>query len=749
MTARDAPAELAFTAADARRGPPPTDDAFMKPPSNMRPLHAPETLRPLFAPRSVAIVGVSTRAGSFGERAWANMASYKGRLYAVNPRYDNYAGGPCYPDLAALPEVPDCVLLATAREQCEDVITQCARLGVRAAVMFASGYAETGKPERIEDQRRLAALASDNGVRILGPNCMGIVNNAQGIDLTFAPRLSFGEFTGPGIGLVSQSGAIAFALAEGAARGKAFSHILTTGNAIDVDVADQIAYLAQDDHCRAIACVFEGIAEPARLIQAGRLARRAGKPVVAFKVARSDEGAAAAVSHTATLAGSDAGYTAAFERAGIVVVDQLEHLLDTATFFAKAVCLPPAAAGVAVISASGGMAIAAADKAAISGVPLPQPSASVQSVLQSVIPEFGSPRNPCDLTAQVMTDPASLFTCVEAMLSDASYGAMVHPHLMANDRATERLRNLDAVAGQQRKLVCVIWASEWLEGPGASVAERLPHIAVFRSMSACFSALRARTDWQAISDALPEHEPCTVAGARENALRVLAKASAEVLTEGEGMRVLEAYEIPVVANRLTRSEDEAVAAAASAGYPVVMKIVSPDVPHKTEVGGVKLDLRNEEAVRAAYRSIMDSTRAAVPHARIDGVVVQPMVPSGVELVLGARRDPLFGPLLMVGLGGIFVELLQDVAVRIAPVSHEEARQMLQRLRGSRLLKGFRGAPAVDLEQLAQVISRFSVLAAELGDQLEEIDVNPLICSGGRILAVDALMRRRQQDITNP
>lgn len=705
-----------------------------------RGLHDPQALRAMFAPRSMAIVGVSSRAGSFGQRAWANMAGYRGTLYAVNPRYDRYADGPCYPSLDALPEAPECVLLALPREQCEAALAQCAQLGIRSAVMFASGYAETGKPERIAEQARIAKLAREAGLRILGPNCMGFVNNALGIGLTFAPKLWFQPSSGHGVGLVSQSGAIAFALAEGAARGKSFSHVLTAGNAIDVDVADEIAYLANDENCRAIACVFEGMADPSRLIEAGRVARRAGKPVVAFKVARSEEGAAAAVSHTASLAGSDEAYAAAFRQAGIVVVDHLEHLLDTATFFAKSTSVAAAQPGVAVVSASGGLAIAATDQAALHGVPMPQPSAEAQAVLQAAIPEFGSSRNPCDLTAQVANDMDLLVTCAEAMLADPSYGAMVYPHPAAHDVATERLRRMDAAAARQGKLNCVVWATEWLQGPGAEETERLPRTALFRSISACFHALRARTWWQALEAEGADPAPAPVAGARAQVLPLLQAAQGRVLTEGEGMRVLAAYGLPVVLDRLAASEADAVAAAESLGYPVVMKIVSRDVPHKTDVGGVKLDVKDAAGVRAAHAAILAGTRAAVPDAQIDGVVVQPMVPAGVELMLGARRDPLFGPVLLVGLGGVFVELLQDAAVRIAPVGRGEARRMLEGLRGARLLKGFRGLPPVDLDQLADVVARFSAMVADLGDSVDEIDINPLICAGDRILAVDALVR---------
>jgi len=711
--------------------------------SSSRPLYDPQALRPLFEPRSVAIVGVSTRAGSFGQRAWGNMASFHGRLYAVNPRYERYFDQPCYPDLAALPEVPDCVVVATPREGSEEVLRQCAALGIPAAVMFASGYAETGLPEHISQQERIVTLAREGAIRILGPNCMGYVNTALGAGLTFGLQLPLAQPVAHGIGLVSQSGAIAFALVEAIGRGKAFSHVLTAGNAVDVDVADQVAYLAAAPACKAIACVLEGIGDPYRLVEAGRRARLAGKPVVVFKIARSQEGAAAAVAHTGALAGSDAACVAAFRRAGMVLVDDLEDLLETATFFAKAAALPLAGPGVAVLSVSGGMAIMAADKAAQFRVPLPQPSEPVRQLLEKSIPQFGSARNPCDVTAQVANEMATLVACGEAMLSDAAYGAMVYPHPCSHEVATERLRQLDRAAARQGKINCAVWLSEWLEGPGADEAERMTHTAVFRSMRSCFAALAARSWWESLQDSAHDVAPPPPPyGAGAAAREIVALARGEVLTEGEGLRLLAAYGIPVVTHRLARTAEEAVEMASQAGYPVVMKIHSPDVPHKTDAGGVRLGVADAPAARAAYASILESVRRAAPGARIDGVAVQPMLTGGVELVLGARHDPVFGPLVLAGLGGIFVEVIHDVSVRMAPVNAHEARAMLLDLRGAKILQGFRGCAPVDLDRLSEVVARFSVAAADLDESVAEIDVNPLICNGDCIAAVDSLVRRR-------
>lgn len=709
----------------------------------VRPLHSHAALKAMFDPQSIAIVGISSRPNSFGGRTWDNMSRFKGRLYAVNPKYQSFAGQACYPDVAALPEVPDCVALSTSRELTLPVLKQCVQLGVKSAVVFASGYAETGKPELREQQERLGELARSSGLRILGPNSMGFVNNASGIGLTFVTDIPFTPPSDYAVGLVTQSGATGTALLQGSARGKAFSHLLMAGNSEDVDVADQIAYLVGEEHCKAIACVFEGIADPARLIEAGLIARRAGKPVVIFKVGRSTEGAAAATSHTGAVAGSDAAYSAAFERGCMVVVEEFEHLLDTASFLAKASRLGPAAPGVAVLSISGGLGIMAADKASAYGVPLPQPPEAVRDLLKAHLPEFGSPRNPLDLTAQLVAVPQSLHACTSAILAVPDYGAIVFPHPLAQETSTQRLRVVNDLARQSGKIACIPWVTEWLEGPGASEAEQMTHAAVFRSTAACFAALRARTWWH-MQRALPiekAHPSSAHRVARARAL--LGAACGPTLTEGEGMRLLSAYDIPVVEDQLTGSGEEAVAAAESMGFPVAMKIVSRDVPHKTESGGVRLGLCSAEAVREAHAAILQNVKAAVPYAQIDGVVVQPMAGAGVELIVGSKLDPVFGPLIVVGLGGIFVELMKDVCVRIAPVSIEEATGMLRSLRGAKVFEGFRGMEAVDLSSVAGVVARVSELAAELANEIEEIDVNPLICTGKRVIAVDALVTCRR------
>lgn len=713
-----------------------------------RPLHHHEDLRRLLAPRSIAIVGVSERAGSFGRNTRENLVNFAGRLYLINPKGGQIGAETAYTELAALPEVPDCVLLALPREGVLPVLREAARLGVGGAVVFASGFAETGQAAHGGLQREMAELAATSGLRILGPNCLGLVNHRHAMRATFLTCDLPPQLDEHAVGIVSQSGALGHALGQAMQRGVSVSHILTPGNSVDVDVADLTAYLVESGGCRAVACLVEGMAEPLRLVQAARRARERGKPLVVLKIAQGEDGAQAAASHTGSLAGTHAVYRAALEREGAVVVDDFEALLETACFFAKA---PEPArltgggvgGGVAVIATSGGAAIMAADQAEAHGVPMPQPGAAAHAVLAAHIPEFGSTRNPCDVTGQVMGNPESLRACAVALLDDPAFDVLLVPQPYVYPTTLERFRALGQAARERGKLVCNVWITEWLEGQGAVESERNPHVALFRSMRRCYAALAA---WRRRAARIARWEAARLAAPAtgDDAARARALIAAHptaVITESAAKTILACYGVPVVAEARVTTAAAAREAARALDLPVAMKIESPDIPHKTELGLVKLGLGSLDAVAEAFDALMERARAAEPTPRIEGVLVQAMAPRGLEIMVGARVDPQFGPLVVVGLGGVLVELLADTAVLPAPVSPAEAEDMLRGLKGARLLGGFRDQGAVDLPRLARAVAAVSRLAADQADLLGELDVNPLVCSGNALVAVDALMLR--------
>jgi acyl-CoA synthetase (NDP forming) len=691
-------------------------------------------------PRHVCIVGASPKAGSFGERVLTNLAGFGGNIYLVNSRYDKIGDRRCYPSMASLPENPDCVAVVAPRDAVEDIVREAAHLGVGGVILYASGYAETRLPERIELQLRLKAIGLESGLKILGPNCLGIANYLRRARISFSDYPTPREMPGKSIGIASQSGALSQSLAQAIECGVSVSHAFSAGNQADVDVADLVAYLADEPSCHAIACVFEGMAHPQRLLEAARIAWRNGKPLLIHKTATGSLGAEAAISHTGSLAGSDSAYRAAFERGGAIVVEEFEGLMEAAQFFAKAPY--PKARGIAVLAASGGAAIMAADKAEIHGISLPQPGLEVRGILEANIPDFGSARNPCDVTGQVVNNPLSMPACSDALLSDAAYGALVVPQTLAFEMYKARLESLGNQSEHYGKITCSVLISNWLQGPGTLEAERNAHVALFRSMDRCFRTIAA---WHHRAD-LGERGERTVKrvsdlSAARQAARLIAGAPGDRLTERESKSVLGLYGIPTVREMHADSLETLLQAATELGFPLALKVESRDISHKTEAGGVALNLRSMDELRAGYARVLANARSYSPAARISGVLLQRMVPAGVEVVAGARIDPLLGPLLVVGFGGVLVELLRDAALELAPINTSEAKHMLRRLKAAALFGGFRAAPAVDLDRLADLLVRVSEFAADQQALIAELDINPIICAGSTMTAVDALIVR--------
>jgi acyl-CoA synthetase (NDP forming) len=441
-------------------------------------------------PGSIAIVGASPTPGSFGDRVLGHISTFAGDIYLVNPKYDRIGQRDCYASVKDLPKPPDCIAIAVPRESVEPIVRDAASCGAGGVILYASGYAEMQREERIEQQQRLSAIAGESGLKIIGPNCLGIVNYVKRFRLSFAEYPKPRDQHGLMIGIASQSGAMSQAMAQALERGIGVSHALSAGNQCDVDVADYVSYLAEEPSCQAIACAFEGMADPARMVIAAARAWQRGKPLLINKIATGAPGAEAALRHTGSDAGVDAAWRTALERAGAIMVDDFEGLMEAASFFAKAP--PPAARGIAVAATSGGAAIMCADKAELYGVPLPQPSARVQQVLASLIPEFGSSHNPCDVTGQVVNNPHSLWQCAQALLSDPAYGALIAPQTVVSEMNWQaRIDALQLVSKQCGKITCNVLLSNWLQGPGLFESERHTHVAVFRSMDRCFRTLAA------------------------------------------------------------------------------------------------------------------------------------------------------------------------------------------------------------------------------------------------------------------
>jgi len=711
---------------------------------SVRQLHSHAGMARVMNARSVAVVGVSPNAISLGARTKAHLEQFKGSVYLVNRKYQLIDDRPCYPSIASLPETPDCVLIAVPREGVEEAVVECAERGVGGVVIFASGYAESRTQDGVDLQKRLSSISCESGMRIIGPNCMGFMNLSKRLIASFVgAAIPLDSSEACGIGLISQSGSIGFSMSQAMHVGVPFSHVITPGNSCDVTIADSIAYLAEDPCCKVIACVFEGLPEPMHIIEAGEIAWKAGKPLIMYKLGAGVQGAQAMMSHTATLAGSYEAYRAAFERTGMILVNDFKALIETAAFFNKV--NRPQSTGVAVVSGSGGMAIAYADMAEIHGIPLPQPSEEIRRGLLRFMPDFGAPRNPVDATAMAGRNEGHV-GCLDTMLADPTYGLGVLPLPLLQTATLNRLKLVSEVSARHRKPICIVWANGWTGGPGMKEVERDPNLVLFQSIDRCFATVSAwfnwgkrRKDWD--SGIERETRRLSPASARLEAEKRIADCQSSTLTERESKEILALYGISVVSDRVVQSSADAVKAAVEQGFPVVMKVESPDIPHKTEAGVVRLGVNSKEDVAMAYELVMENAGKVPGNPRIYGVLVQPMISKGTEVFIGAKIDPMFGPLIVAGMGGVFVEVFKDIAVKLAPVRKREAIEMLESLKGHSLLNGFRGAKPVDLEALAEVIVRVSEFASDCKASIETLDVNPLICNGSSIVVVDSLITR--------
>lgn len=695
-------------------------------------------LRRLVDPQVVAIVGASPTPGSFGDNVLKNCAGFDGEILLVNPGYDRIGERPCYPGLAALPKTPDHVIVAVKRELVLPVLEACGALGVGGATVFASGYGELGEAGRAE-QDALAAAARRGGFRLAGPNTVGSSNFVSGGLLTFSPEIPQMRARPKAVGLVSQSGAVGYAAAQAVRRGVNVSHMLICGNSADVDVADYVSYLAAEPACAVIVCMLEGLEAPRRLVLAARAAREAGKPLVMFKAARGERGAAAAISHTGAMAGAHDLYVAALEAEGAIFVTDHEALLDVASFLAKAG--PPRGGEVAILTASGGWGIILADEAEAAGVSLPPLPAAAKTAIEAIIPAFGSAANPCDVTAQILSNRKSLALCANALLDGETYDLLIWPQPyvtgVGEREYADMVTAMGDIAEAQGKLACMVWSTQWLETPAAEAGERHSHVAVFRSARCCFQAVSA---WvrRAARLAAPDAPSVIAPEARARVADLLGQGGA-TLSERLAKQVIAEYGASVVAERVAADPDEAGRVAAELGFPVVVKVDSADLAHKSDLGGVRLNLKSAEEVRLEARAALDAVALAAPQAKLDGLLVQAMVPKGVELLVGARVDPQFGPFIAVGFGGVLAEAVRDLVLRPAPVSPAGALAMINDLTCRPILDGVRGAPPVDMRVLADTVSRISTLVADHAERIVELDINPLICLEDRAVVADALI----------
>ncbi len=687
-----------------------------------------------FTAASVAVVGASDDITKIGGRPVQLLRKYgyAGAIYPINPKGGMLQGLQAYASVLDTPTAPELAILAVPAAATLQAVRDCAERGVRGAIVLSTGFAEAG-PEGAAVQAELVRVARTHGMRLLGPNCLGAVNVVDKLVGSFSVALEQSLPPAGQVGIVSQSGNIgSFTMRNMADRGLGVSRFIATGNEADVDVADGIAALAEDPATTIILCCMETCRHAGRLAQALDMARRRHKPVIVLKIGATAQGQAAAASHTGALTGSDAVFDAVFRRHGVLRVRSFEELLDVghAAVLLGAQRLPTTDA-VTLVAASGGFGIMMADAMVQAGMTLPALGETTQALIREAVPAAGT-NNPVDASAQMSARPDILLKMLTALQNDANGSTLVL--LLALSLYNPRLRGvyLEALekirASHPHRLLVLI-----SQGPPDAVAEiRALGIPVFPSIPAAATGLAGLVRLGQLTT-LPT--AAAYDGPRD------AVDPAVFRNEFHAKKALAAAGISVPREEIVGSADDAVRSARATGYPVVLKIALEDIAHKTEIGGVALNLHDDAAVREAFARLMANARQHAPQARLDGVLVAPMVHGGVELIAGVSRDPVFGPVVMVGLGGIHAEVLKDVAVQVAPVSEDEALRMIRSLRMFALLDGARGQPKADVAAAARTVARLSEFACRHATDVAEIDMNPILVrpEGEGVLVLDALM----------
>jgi acetyltransferase len=699
-------------------------------------------LAPLMKPASIAVVGASPRM-TRATRVIGNLQrfGYRGHIYPINPKYDEILGLRCYPDLASTPRPADSVVVAIPAEQVPAVLTAAVDHGVRGAVVLSSGFAEAGEAGR-QRQAALERLATERGLLICGPNCYGVFNVGLGA-ATFSADMA--DVRVGRVALVSQSGGFSHAIAEHLMRqrGVGLSYIVSCGNQAGVGVEDYVEFLIEDADTEVIGVFVEGFKRPERLREVAARARARRKPLVVLKVGRSENARQAMLAHTGSLAGTPEIVEAVLKQSGIVQVTGINEMIDTLTLMSMADGFRRPGWRLAVLSGLGGECGNLSDVADRVGVELPPLGASTVETMRSFMPDFANPRNPVDGTGAMYENPTLFPRLIDTLLQDEGLDVVAFntranvpaPGVGAPARAYARVLVEAVRRGTDRLLLC------FNSFPGGDLDQEVvgplaeAGIPFLEGSETALLALRHLRAHRAFLD-----RPAGAAGPSVGAGARLTGVGG-VLPGAEALALLRDFGIPVAEVRAAKDAEQAVRAAEALGYPVALKIDSPDIVHKTDVGGVRLGCADARAVREATGAMLAEVGRRAPAARLEGVLVQRMLAGGTEMIVGVKTDPGFGPAIVCGFGGIFVELLRDVAVRVPPLDRAEALAMLAELRGAALLRGARGRAPADVDALADALVGVARLADAHRASLRALDINPLLVldEGRGVVALDWLI----------
>jgi acetyltransferase len=697
-------------------------------------------------PSSIAVIGATDRL--YGGRILNNLihGGFKGKLYPVNPKRDQVFGLPCFPSIRTLPEPVDSAAILIPAAGVPGVLQECAEKGVKAAIIISAGFAEMGDARGQQLQQDLRRMARETGVRVCGPNCLGVANVAEGIWSSANPTVEADAVVGPGpVALVSQSGATAYGplMALAKDRGIGFRYVVSTGNEADLELTDFVEFLLEDPEVKSIALMVEGFRDGPKFMRVARLALDRGKPLVMLKLGRSTVGAGASRTHTGALTGSDAVQTAMFRQYGVVRVDDYDELLEVAAMFAKS--RVPEGDRVGLVSHGGGICGAIGDNCGGLGLSVPPLTERTLKTLQSILEGRGAAANPADITFHGSRDTFPVI--LKTMVGDENIDLLG----VATAGTEKTARAVIDTARESHKPVLFMW-TERMQDPLALPLLQRSEVPVFYLPGRFAKGIRSLVDYRrARQRYLGEIRGEAAAGLSTQALGrtamaelmgLLHSSAGHMLDEHRSKAVLSLLGIPVTREILCTSLCEAESAAADLGYPIALKVASSQIPHKTEARAIQLDVRDKRELTDAWNAVLANAHAFAPAATIDGVLVQEMVTGSVEVIVGLSQDAQFGPVLLFGIGGLFVEALGAVSRRLCPISPADAREMIAEIRGmERILGGYRRRPEADVDALIDVLCRLSRIAVSTGGLLAEVDINPLavLPKGQGVKALDALI----------
>lgn len=705
-------------------------------------------LTPLLEPESIAVIGASQDPTRIGGRTlrYLTQHGYGGAILPVNPKYQEIGGIKCYPSIASIPSEIDVALIAVPEQAVPSVLEEAGKKRAKAAIIYSAGFSELGARGKLK-QEQIKQLAEAQGILVCGPNCVGIINFHHKIAMSFSQFLEVPRLIPGNIAFISQSGALGGALLNRIQdKGIGISYFISTGNEAVVESSDFIEYLLDDPTTSVIMALIEGIRDGGKFLRVADRAAKRGKPIVVMKIGRTETGGKAASSHTGSMTGSDEVYNAVFRQSGIMRVEEVEDLYLTASAMAK--CPWPRGNRVGIITTTGGGGVMLTDKLVEMGMIVADLSPRTVARMGETAASFGLVKNPLDLTAQVINDPLLFPRSIETFSRDENLDAIIVALAMvAGETSSKRASYIIQAANSTEKPILTWWAAGSLSRPGTKMLEE-SRVPLFTAPDQCVKTLNALVRYSRFletNEAGDETPPSIYISPEERSrIETLLKTPSKTLTEDEGRQILSSYGIPVPSGGLGEDLPEIKEIASRIGYPVALKIVSPQIRHKTETGGLKLNINNEIDLARAYEEILGNVERSNPEAEIKGMLVQEMVPPGKEVIIGVTQDMQFGPMVLFGLGGIFVEIFNDFSLRHAPLREKDAWEMIREVKAHKILEGVRGDKRSDLEGIVRTLMAVSQLAVDLVDVVSEIDINPLVVYPGEggVKAIDCLFLKK-------